>query len=72
MMEAQVRCTFSFLSILFSGLDRNKLQSNFLFVKTLVVGYSRVSIFCKPPMLVSMHVEKQVEDFEQCTDMKTL
>jgi hypothetical protein len=72
MMEARVRRTFSFLSILFSSLDRNQLQSIFVFVKTLVSGYSHVSMFCRPPVLVSTHVAEQVADFDQCIDMKTL
>jgi hypothetical protein len=55
MMEAWVRRTFSFSSILFY---RNQLQSIFVFVKTLVSGYSHVYIFCKPHVLVSMHVAK--------------
>jgi hypothetical protein len=68
----RVRHTSSFLSIMFSGLDRNQLQSIFVFVKTLVLGYSHVSKFCRPPVLVSMHVAEQVADFDQCIDMKTL
>jgi hypothetical protein len=47
--------TFSFSIIFFY---KNQLQSIFFFVKNLVPCYSHVYIFCRPLVLVFMHVEE--------------